>query len=132
MYSYSVSRVTCHITFFFGGGASRWRVCYQRGLSRLVSFPVTSLLWFSADLYPLFNPQFDQTSQVTLSEESNFPPTWIALAVWYSAMQCSEVNTKADKQCSVVNYNARLNQICRKRRFVWDHYSLNGGGVKPS
>ena len=44
-----VSRVTCHVshdTFFFklflsnifllSGGASRWRVCYQQGLPRLV------------------------------------------------------------------------------------------------
>ena len=49
-----VSRVTCHVssvTFFFlfffflypkknylRGGASQWRVCYQRGLPRLVSW----------------------------------------------------------------------------------------------
>ena len=41
-----VSRVNCHMSFFFffivkkiwqSGGASRWRVCYQRGLPRLVS-----------------------------------------------------------------------------------------------
>ena len=42
-----VSRVTCHVShvmflfflFFFGqsGEAYRWRVCYQRGLPRLVS-----------------------------------------------------------------------------------------------
>ena len=37
-----LSRVTCHMSllfsFFFGqsGGAYRWRVCYQRGLPRLV------------------------------------------------------------------------------------------------
>ena len=39
-----VSRVTCHVSHVFFsskeigqcGGASRWRVCYQRGLSRLV------------------------------------------------------------------------------------------------
>ena len=36
-----MSRVTCPIFFFFfffgkSGGASRWRVCYQRGLPRLV------------------------------------------------------------------------------------------------
>ena len=46
-----LSRVTCRMSFFFlfsssfflilkkigqGGGASRWRVCYQRGLPRLV------------------------------------------------------------------------------------------------
>ena len=35
-----VSRVTCHIffSFFFrqSGEAYRWRVCYQRGLPRLV------------------------------------------------------------------------------------------------
>ena len=39
---YHVSRVTCHVshvTFFFygqSGEAYRWRVCYQRGLPRLV------------------------------------------------------------------------------------------------
>ena len=38
-----ISRVTCHMYFifilFFGqsGEAYRWRVCYQRGLPRLVS-----------------------------------------------------------------------------------------------
>ena len=42
-----MSHITCHIFIFFlfffhvkkigqGGGASRWRVCYQRGLPRLV------------------------------------------------------------------------------------------------
>ena len=37
-----MSRVTCHIflffytTFFFNGGASWLRVCYQQGLPRLV------------------------------------------------------------------------------------------------
>ena len=43
-----VSRVTCHLPFYFsfkkmekGGGASRWRVCYQRGLPRLVSGQTT-------------------------------------------------------------------------------------------
>ena len=53
-----VSRVTCHMSkkklyfnFFFlehkkigqSGGASRWRVFYQRGLPRLVSFSVGQL-----------------------------------------------------------------------------------------
>ena len=46
-----MSRVTCHMSFFsfFSfiiyiffcgqiGGASQWRVCYQRGLARLVYF----------------------------------------------------------------------------------------------
>ena len=39
-----LSRVTCQMSrviffLFFGqsGGASQWRVCYQRGLARLVS-----------------------------------------------------------------------------------------------
>ena len=31
-----MSRVTCHMSFFFCGEAYRWRVCYQRGLPRLV------------------------------------------------------------------------------------------------
>ena len=37
-----VSHVTCNFNFFFlqnflqSGGASRWRVCYQQGLPRLV------------------------------------------------------------------------------------------------
>ena len=32
-----MSRVTCNIFFFFlSGEAYRWRVCYQRGLPRLV------------------------------------------------------------------------------------------------
>ena len=33
-----MSRVTCHIFFFLGqsGEAYWWRVCYQRGLPRLV------------------------------------------------------------------------------------------------
>ena len=39
-----MSRVTCHMWRFFffffwqSGGASRWRVCYQRGLPRLVIY----------------------------------------------------------------------------------------------
>ena len=46
----NVSRVTCHVSnvtchfffFFFGqsGEAYRWRVCYQRGLPRLVLFQI--------------------------------------------------------------------------------------------
>ena len=33
-----VAHVTCHVShvIFFIGGASRWRVCYQQGLPRLV------------------------------------------------------------------------------------------------
>ena len=46
-----VSHVTCHIFFFFffgrNGEAYRWRVCYQRGLPRLVfnGFPNQSIRW---------------------------------------------------------------------------------------
>ena len=38
-----VSRVTCIFIFYFFlqiGGASRWSVCYQRGLPRLVFFKI--------------------------------------------------------------------------------------------
>ena len=39
-----VSHVTCHIHLFFSflqaGEASQWRVCYQRGLPRLVFIPI--------------------------------------------------------------------------------------------
>ena len=38
-----MSHVTCHEYFFFFlqiGENSRWRVCYQQGLPRLISFDV--------------------------------------------------------------------------------------------
>ena len=55
-----VSRVTCHVsgvtcqvshvTFFFGE-ANRWRVCYQRGLPRLVCYVL--LIFIRDDSYNL-------------------------------------------------------------------------------
>ena len=56
-----MSRITCHlsrVTIFLGGGlcgvASLWRVCYQRGLSRLVSRPRGSPL--KINLAQFLNP----------------------------------------------------------------------------
>ena len=48
-----MSHVSCHVSFFFclrkkigqSGGASRWRVCYQRGLPRLVLQHMTPVTW---------------------------------------------------------------------------------------
>ena len=56
-----VSHVTCHMSqvtsqllfvYFFGqsGGASRWSVCYQRGLPRLV---LTAIIIFLNETYVL-------------------------------------------------------------------------------
>ena len=40
--TFHVSRVTCHIFFFWQSGEGyRWRVCYQRGLPRLVIPSIT-------------------------------------------------------------------------------------------
>ena len=49
---FHVSGVTCHnffSFFFFGqsGGTSRWRVCYQRGLPRLVYILLSTKFLFS-------------------------------------------------------------------------------------
>ena len=57
-----VSHVTCHINFnllfiyFFGqsGEASRWRVCYQRGLPRLFILSFTHLNEIIIYIYALF------------------------------------------------------------------------------
>ena len=53
-----VSRVSCHISFFSSfflqsGEASWWRVCYQRGLPRLVFLlqQILNILHFSLDIY---------------------------------------------------------------------------------
>ena len=51
-----MSRVTSHMFFcfcFFGqsGEAYRWRVCYQRGLPRLVSFILIPVHLLSYNLY---------------------------------------------------------------------------------
>ena len=45
-----MSRVTCHFFSFLSflghrREASRWRVCYQQGIPRLVSFEVITLFW---------------------------------------------------------------------------------------
>ena len=61
-----LSRVRCHLSrvrrVFFGqsGGASRWRVCYQRGLPRLVLYILIFLPHCDAPpflLLLLFSPQ---------------------------------------------------------------------------
>ena len=51
-----MSCVRCHVSGFFGfifgqsGEASRWRVCYQRGLPRLVFLALCLLWWKMIDL----------------------------------------------------------------------------------
>ena len=42
-----VSGVMCKIFFLQSGWASRWRVCYQRGLPRIVFFGMASRRWFN-------------------------------------------------------------------------------------
>ena len=55
-----MSRVTCSffyiIIFFFGpiGGASQWRVCYQRGVPRLVSLLTPFKDWLCEQNYNVF------------------------------------------------------------------------------
>ena len=65
-----VSRVTCHMSkkklhFFFlrkkngqSGGASRWRVCYQRGLPRLVYLLTNSITVLLLSLSNAPTPKF--------------------------------------------------------------------------
>ena len=48
-----MSHVTCHLSFFYvkkigqSGGASRWRVCYQRGLPRLVQSMASKIIFIA-------------------------------------------------------------------------------------
>ena len=37
------NKINCQTKIEQSGGASRWRVCYQRGLPRLVFFQLTNL-----------------------------------------------------------------------------------------
>ena len=77
-----VSHVMCHVshvTFFFfffsgrSGEAYRWRVCYQRGLPRLVIHFIglySLLLWIFAPVFFSLFPYFPLTSLlITLSSQ---------------------------------------------------------------
>ena len=123
-----VSGVRCH--FFFGqsGGASRWRVCYQQGLPRLIS--TSSLLLINLpnvhseiNIYIIFLPlpalHLPPTSCCWPNKQDSTlscPVPWINNAEQCSAVQYSEVqgisvhcttalHCSNTLQCNTLQYN---------------------------
>ena len=60
-----MSCVTCNIFIFFGqsGEAYRWRVCYHRGLPRLIYKFINSMIWQLKKFQKVKN--FTQTLNIT-------------------------------------------------------------------
>ena len=107
-----MSCVTCHVlrvTFFLQSGwASRWRVCYQQGLSRLVSnesawfqtaYGVVTRLWGACSSNDSWcfvggqkNAVFTENHYWGKEEKLNsFPPSYIVLSVVLRRLVCWRV-----------------------------------------
>ena len=120
-----MSRVTCHMScvffyFVFGqsGGASQWRVCYQRGLPSLVFiltwFWFTKVLWFTliwlTIVYLSFIFQviisssistsiFSTTTTARVSISSKTSSSWLlALSQTLNMMKTAESTTLLHRQ----------------------------------
>ena len=110
-----VSHVRCQMFFFFGqnGRASRWRVCYQRGLPRLVNWLIHS-----------FSNPFPPDLQIT------FPANPKELGSWnfdrmFTLYQVSHV------RCQVSRVRCQLSYVrCRMscHIFFLFFFGQSGGG----
>ena len=101
-----MSSVTCHIYFFWQSGeAYRWRVCFQRGLPRLVFKNIGNSKHTSRYMVTWVSPlqacaEFDKlvtgNSSLNISSGEDIPVCHRCSAVQGTAVQCSAV------QCSVI------------------------------
>ena len=108
-----ISHVTCHVSlffFFFGlsGEAYRWRVCYQRGLPRLVSCItqnlVVSVLYYNL---PFFSNVETQVVMDGLFWYYNNSSPWPNTNLSRTRGSC--VDPASDIQiCSILNYYFRI------------------------
>ena len=120
-----MSCAMCHQYFFFLqiGGASRWRVCYQRGLPHLVSKIIPNFTDF------LINPSLavnEPLNQSFIHNGAQCCPVK-CYSVQCSAVQCSMYSTV---QCSVLDCSAVKCIAVQCTAVYWDSWGeCNGDSI---